>query len=194
MISCKLATLEDLDNIQVLYQYCSERQKEFVPTNRTREYYKDLLSDKNSVKHVAIACQGSEIFLLQEFVLRRHMLSWHLNFLFIRPSLSYFNCRTNGLSDLYDFCFSYAESKGYYYYDWSQRVGKLYENRFERMKSQIPILQRYDHYDIGYIPANTLPTREYYAAMIAFEPRPYDTLVRSGVLKNQYRKNLNLSE
>jgi hypothetical protein len=188
---CKFANTSNLADIEALLNGCNDQQRRYIPINRNVDYYKNIFL--NDSKFVAVAYKDDRIYALQEFFLRKQILSWHLSMLIMLPQQTYFNCRTNSLSDLYNFCFSFAESKGYYQYDWSQRAGTNYENRFIRMKSQIPILQRYDHYDIGFVEKNSNSKYVAYDLMINNEPRPYDTLVRYGILKNEYRERINLS-
>jgi hypothetical protein len=191
---CKFGSIDDLDSINDLLESCNSQQKKLIPSTRTYTYYRDLFLNVNEhKKYVVVAYKENKINVLQEFILREQILSWHLNMLIIRPVSTYFNCQSNGLNDLYTFCFEFVESKGYYQYDWSQKAGKKYENRFSRMKSQITILQKYDHYDIGYVEENSLSTYPGYAVMNNNEKKPYTTLIRTGILKNEFRKKLNLA-
>jgi hypothetical protein len=188
---CKFLTINDIDQIDELIKSCSAKQQDSIPPNRNKKYYENLLSNSSEyLRYLMGAYKNDQLCALQECVFGRRATSWHLSLLIVRPGSIYFNCKTNGISDLYDFCFSFAESQGYYYYDWSQRVGKRYTNHFNRMKKQISVLQRYEHYHIGVIPANTVSKFSYYSIMNNNEIKSYDTLIRCGILKNEFRKDV----
>lgn len=139
--------------------------------------------------------------LEQTIVSSKHMFlrsfspSWISGGIHIYPKKNYFNCKTNGVELLMTHCVKYAESLGYFSYEWHQTVGKKYSNRFERMRDQIDILKRYDHYDIGIIPASKESRFKIYSSTSPMirKIKESDILIKSAELKNEFRKIPNLA-
>jgi hypothetical protein len=199
-MTVKFASIEDLPQIDELLTVCKIHNRDTISKNKDIEYFKNVIECNTSdplflgKKIVIFYNNQNQLQLIVEMFFREVMTSWVIVGFIIRPGLPYFNCKTNGYNEALTFCLTYAESRGYYMYEWTQRTGVKYNNTYNRMKSQIPTLERYDHYEIGYVPANTKPAFEAYFRMVGSEIKPYDQLVRCGILKNKYRTNLDLSK
>jgi hypothetical protein len=199
-MTVKFASIADLPDINDLLTICKIHNRDTIPKHKDVEYFKNIIECNSADskfagrKVVAFYNDSNQLQLMVEMFFRDAMTSWIIIGFIVRPGLPYFNCKTNGYNEVLTFCLNYAESRGYYLYEWTQRKGVKYNNTYNRMKSQIPTLERYDHYEIGYIPANTKPAFEAYFRMVGLEVKPYDQLVRCGVLKNEYRKNFDLSK
>lgn len=198
MFEVKFAQKSDIEHISELLEFCSSKKLKDLPSYKNLDHYQDRLLNGTGSETVepkiALLFKNGNIHALLEFFLRYHNLTWHMGMVIMKPSSHFFNYKTSGMCDLIDFCFSYAEKRGYYAYDWAQTTTKSGNSRFIHMKKNIPCLQRYDHYDVGYIPANTLPTCWQYKLMLSNHPRSVDIEIRSGVLRNEHRKKINLSE
>lgn len=196
----KFASEDDLPQIVEMLQICKAHNRDTIPSKKDIEYFKKVINDSNAIsplgmhKVIVYYDDQNQMQVIFEMFLRNFTTSWFIAGFIVKPGFSYFNCKTNGYGDVLTFCLNYAESKGYYLYEWSQRQGAKYKNTYNRMKSQIPALERYNHYETGYIPPNTRSAYLTFDHIAGLEPKPYGQLVRSGVLKNEYRINLDLSK
>jgi len=120
--------------------------------------------------------------------------SWRQGLIICEPSNLYFDAVKNGIADSSSLLISYAESIGYYSYDFIVANPKN-NTRWNKMRTQIPIIKdRYEFYDEAIIPANTMPSHQRYQRMMRYRTWNVDLLYRIGYLKNEYRnKNLLLS-
>jgi len=145
---------------------------------------------------MAIYIIDENIASLKHMFLRNFSPSWISGGIHVYPKRSYFNCKTNGVEHLMTHCVKHAESLGYYCYEWHQTVGKRYDNRFERMRNQIDILKRYDHYDVGIIPANKESTFKIYStnSPMIRKIKKNDILIKSAQLKNEFRNIPNFNK
>lgn len=191
-MNVSFATLEDLDGIKNLLD---ARKNDKSSSNRYFPYreiddYRKLLTEpylSYGEHRVVVGKVNGEIVIMLEMVLRGIYPSWHLFGLLIMPGKPFYNCSTNGFSDCLDFCFNYAESLGYYHYDYSYKAGKNYFNRWVRTLEQIPALKRYDHYILGYVPAYTKSKWLGINNMMG-GLKPHDMVIRCGMLKQEFRK------
>jgi hypothetical protein len=139
---------------------------------------------------LAICVVDKIIISSKHMFLRNFSPSWISGGIHVYPKNNYFNCKTNGIELLMTHCVEYAESLGYFCYEWHQTVGKKYHNRFKRMRDQIDILKRYEHYDIGIIPASKESTFKIYSSKSPMirKIKEFDILIKSAELKNEFRK------
>jgi hypothetical protein len=199
-MTVKFASEDDLPQIAELLQVCKEYNRDTIPNSKDIDYFKNVIecSSPTSIfagkKIVVFYNEKGKLQILFEMFFRDFTTSWVIVGFIVRPGPSYFNCKTNGYNEVLTFCLNYAESKGYYMYEWTQRKGVKYDNTYNRMKSQIPALEKYNHYDVGFVPANSKPAFEAYFRIAGLEIKDYDQLVRCGILKNEYRANLDLSK
>jgi hypothetical protein len=114
--------------------------------------------------------------------------SWRQGIILCQPNNLYFNAVNNGIADASTSLISYAESIGYYSYDFVV-ANPRNDLRWNRMRKQIPIINdRYEFFDEAIIPANTMPAHPRYQRMMRNRTWNVDLLYRIGYLKNQYRK------
>jgi hypothetical protein len=200
-MTVRFASISDLPQIKELLTLCEEYNRDTIPKKKDMEYFKNVIECDDSLsspfagkKIIVFYNEQGQLQVLFEMFFRDVTPSWAIVGFIVRPGRSYFNCSTNGHKEVLTFCLNYAESRGYYMYEWTQRKGVKYDNTYNRMRSQIPILERYDYYDIGFIPANCKSVFASYFRITGLEVKSYDQLVRCGVLKNEYRENLDLSK
>jgi len=134
-----------------------------------------------------IALRERTVISAQTRILRKYHNSWYITGLKIRPGFSYFNCNTNGIKEIMTACVEEAETMGYYSYNFMSQVGQKNLARFRKMQSQIDILHRYNYYTEHYVPANTLPTLQWYSAILRNRTWDFDSVIRSGYLREEYR-------
>jgi len=113
--------------------------------------------------------------------------SWRQGIIICRSDNSYFDAVKNGIADSSNLLVEYAESIGYYSYDFI--VANPNSNlRWNKMRQQIPLIKdRYEFFDEAIIPANTMPSHPRYRDMMRNRTWNVDLLYRIGYLKNQYR-------
>lgn len=178
------------NDLKLIENFFSNQQDKEEAAN----FYKHCFENR-SANHdikIAICLSNEEIVSLKLMILRNFSPSWISGGLCVYPKQTYFNCKTNGVSQLMTHCVEYAESLGYYCYEWHQTVGKTYTNRFERMRDQIETLKRYDHYDVGIISAYKGSRFKTFDMMLR-QIKGTDILIKSAQLKNEFRKIPNFS-
>lgn len=115
--------------------------------------------------------------------------SWRQGLIICKPDNSYFDAVKNGIADSSNLLVSYAESIGYYSYDFIVANPKS-NLRWNKMRQQIPLIKdRYEFFDEAIIPANSMPSHPRYRDMMRNRTWNVDLLYRIGYLKNQYRKS-----
>lgn len=120
--------------------------------------------------------------------------SWRQGLIICEPNNLYFDAVKNGIADSSSLLIDYAESIGYYSYDFLVANPKNHI-RWNKMREQIPMIRnRYEFFDEAIIPAGTMPSHSRYQNMMRYRTWNVDLLYRIGYLKNEYRnKDLLLS-
>lgn len=113
--------------------------------------------------------------------------SWRQGLIICKPENTFFDAVENGIADSSNMIVEYAESIGYYTYDFII-ANPRNSLRWHRMREQIPLIRdRYNFYDDAIIPANTLPRHPRFQEMMRFRSWNIDLLYRIGHLKNEFR-------
>lgn len=120
-------------------------------------------------------------------VFRKYHNSWYVAGMKIRPGFNVFDCRANGVRELMTTAVEEAERIHYYSYDFMSRVGKNHLSRFHSMQSQIEVLAHYEYFTEIYVPANTLPEKAWYRAILDQHTWDFDCIIRTGMLKEEFR-------
>lgn len=120
-------------------------------------------------------------------ITRKYHNSWYITGMRLRPGFNVFDCRTNGVRELMTVAVEGAERIGYYSYNFMTKAGKAHLSRFHKMQSQIEVLGAYEYFTELYVPANTLPDKAWYRAILYGRSWDFDCIVRTGMLKEEYR-------
>jgi len=169
----------------------------FVDMNFSTEKFlksmeKIILDESTTYKKIALVFDNkNKINCLSVAMFWKNIKSWRQMFIICNSKNSYFDAVKNGIADSSNLIVDYAESKGYYSYDFMVANPKNH-NRWNKMRYQIPLISnRYEFFDEAIIPANTMPEHIKYQTMMGNRTWNVDLLYRVGHLRNEYRnKNL----
>lgn len=189
MDEVRFASINDLPAIQDLLDLYKAEGKSVRAgvDNITIDDYRQLIVEPSNQwgdRKTVVCYRNNEIQYVSHAFFKKLVPSWIYKGLLMRPGNNYWNCATNGVGAGFDFLVGYAEANGYYEYEYHLRAGKKYANRYARMRYQIPILARYDHYYVGFVPANTRSKFLGIDQMMG-GPRPYDCYIRKAILKEE---------
>lgn len=188
------ASPKDLDGIANLIESRKKynlKTNKYFPFREVNNYEKILKKPFQSYgeHRIVISKDDNGVLMLIEQLLLPSYPSWLLFGQIARPGTSFYNSSKNGLSAVLSHACEYAESLRYYQYEWFHVAGKKYFNRYTRTIDQIPVLQRYDHYVVGYIPANAKSQWSRINIMLNFlGMKSYTMVLRNGILRQEYRK------
>jgi hypothetical protein len=198
---CRFGNIDDLVYLEKLLMDYREHlksssKKYFFPffnkdfsVQKFLSFYKHLMLDESqSYKKISLVFdQNKEIKCFSLAMFWNDNKIWRHIFMICNPKNSYFDAVKNGISDSTNMLVEYAESIGYYSYDF-MLANPTNHNRWRRMKHQIPLVSdRYEFYDAAIIPANTMPEHKRYQSMMMNRTWNIDLIYRIAHLKNEYR-------
>ncbi len=183
------ASTKDLPAIQELLDLYKKEEKTTRAgiDNITIDDYKQLILEPSNQwgDRKTIVCYHDDVIqYVGHGFFKKLVPSWIFKGLLMRPGNNYWNCATNGVGAGLTFLVNYAEANGYFEYEYHLRAGKTYANRYARMRYQIPALARYDHYYVGFVPANT-KSKFLGIDQLMGGPKPYDCYIRKAIIKEE---------
>lgn len=181
----KLLTFEDAGDIFKIITAHQSISK--VPYRETREEFLEKI--KHTFQNPNARCIGYyennklTTFLIQ--LLSDKIPAWHMTLLGT-TSEHRWNYSLNGLDMCWGDAMNFAEDKGIYRLYWA--LPRKWARTQDRTIQTSTTWPRYEIYIESIIPAGQYPEWPEYKPSFGEKIKPHDTVIKLGVLKNEYRK------